>query len=72
MTAPFTIRGAIFDLDGTLLDSMSIREHFSSAYLRSRDITPPPTLDADIATYTLAVRSLTDIKWEDFCHFPKK
>ena len=54
MTAPFVIRGAIFDLDGTLLDSMPIWKHFSSAYLRSRGITPPPTLDDDIATYTLA------------------
>ena len=54
MTPSLRIRGAIFDLDGTLLDSMSIWEHFSSAYLRSRGILPPPTLDADVATFTLA------------------
>ena len=54
MSVPFRIRGAILDMDGTLLDSMSIWEHFSSAYLRSRGITPPMGLDADIATYTLA------------------
>lgn len=54
MSVPFRIRGAIFDMDGTLLDSMWIWEHFSSAYLRSRGMTPPPGLDGDIATYTLA------------------
>ncbi len=49
----FCIRGAIFDMDGTLLDSMPIWEHYASTYLRERGILPPPELDTAIATYTL-------------------
>ncbi len=40
-----TIRGAIFDLDGTLLDSMGIWDTLASAYLRTIGITPRPNVD---------------------------
>lgn len=39
-----TIRGAIFDLDGTLLDSMGIWDTLASAYLRTIGITPRPNV----------------------------
>ena len=50
----FTISGAIFDLDGTLLDSMMIWEDFASAYLRSRGIEPPAGLEARLESLTLS------------------
>ncbi len=50
----FSIRGAIFDMDGTLLDSMSIWEHYATTYLRERGISAPPELDTAISAYTLA------------------
>ena len=34
------IRGAIFDLDGVLLDSMGIWRNLGARYLRARGITP--------------------------------
>ena len=49
----FLVRGAIFDMDGTLLDSMPIWEHFASEYLSARGILPPVGLDSAIATFTL-------------------
>ena len=33
------IKGAIFDMDGTLLDSMPIWEHASERYLQNKGIT---------------------------------
>jgi HAD superfamily hydrolase (TIGR01509 family) len=39
------IEGAIFDLDGTLLDSMAIWDSVGSDYLRSRGIIPEPGLN---------------------------
>ena len=39
------ITGVIFDLDGTLLDSMPIWATIASDYLRSQDIQPEPGLD---------------------------
>ena len=39
------IRGAIFDLDGVLLDSMSIWNDLGARYLRSRGVTPEPGLN---------------------------
>lgn len=38
------IRGAIFDLDGVLLDSMGIWKDLGARYLRARGITPAPGL----------------------------
>ena len=39
------IRGAIFDLDGVLLDSMGIWNDLGARYLRSRNILPEPGLN---------------------------
>ena len=39
------IRGAIFDLDGVLLDSMGIWEDLGARYLRRLHITPEPGLN---------------------------
>jgi HAD superfamily hydrolase (TIGR01509 family) len=36
--------GAIFDLDGTLLDSMAIWDSFGAEYLQSRNLIPPKNL----------------------------
>ncbi len=40
------IRGAIFDLDGVLLDSMGIWNDLGARYLRAQGITPEPGLNA--------------------------
>jgi len=42
------IKGAIFDLDGTLLDSMLVWESIGSLYLTSLGIVPEEGLDAQI------------------------
>lgn len=42
------IKAAIFDMDGTLLDSMGAWLTAGSRYMRSLGMTPPPTLDDDI------------------------
>ena len=39
------IRGAIFDLDGVLLDSMGIWKDLGARYLRSLHIQPEPGLN---------------------------
>lgn len=39
-----TVEGAIFDVDGTLLDSMAIWEDAGARYLKSRGIKPEPGL----------------------------
>lgn len=36
------LKGAIWDLDGTLLDSMSAWDHVGEIYLRSQGIEPEP------------------------------
>lgn len=47
------MRGAIFDLDGTLLDSMAWWESFASAYVKELGLTPLPGLDEKVKTLTL-------------------
>ena len=47
------LRGAIWDLDGTILDSMSAWDHVGENYLRSQGIEPKPDLDEAIATMSL-------------------
>lgn len=53
-TTPSVIRGAIFDMDGTLIDSMWIWERYASRYIRSRGLSPAADLDDAVATFTLA------------------
>jgi len=47
------IRGAIFDLDGTLLDSMSVWDTIGEDYLRSLGIEPRENLAEIFKTFTL-------------------
>ena len=47
------IRGAIFDLDGTLLDSMSIWDTIGEDYLRSLGKEPREDLKETFKTFTL-------------------
>ncbi|MDD6798857.1 MAG: HAD family phosphatase [Firmicutes bacterium] len=47
------IKGAIFDLDGTLLDSMSIWDTIGDDYLRSLGIEPKENLTETFKTFTL-------------------
>ena len=47
------MRGAIFDLDGTLLDSMSIWDTIGEDYLRSLGIEPRENLAETFKTFTL-------------------
>ena len=47
------IKGAIFDLDGTLLDSMFIWDTFGEVYLRFLDIEPRENFAEAFKTFTL-------------------
>ncbi len=47
------ITGAIFDVDGTLLDTMPMWEHASENYLRSIGVTPEENLAEKLYTYTM-------------------
>ena len=47
------IKGAIFDLDGTLLDSMSVWDTIGEDYLRSLGIEPRENLAEAFKTFTL-------------------
>ncbi len=42
---PIDVRGIIFDLDGTLFDSMPYWENLGEDYLRSRGKTPAPDIE---------------------------
>lgn len=50
---PMNIKGAIFDLDGTLLDSMFVWNTMGSDYLKSRGITPEPGLNEKFKTMSI-------------------
>ncbi len=45
--------GAIFDLDGTLLDSMAIWDNFGADYLRAKGIVPPGDLNQTLKPMSL-------------------
>lgn len=47
-------RGAIFDLDGTLLDSMWIWREVDDTYIRSKGKIPAPDLSRQLATKNMA------------------
>lgn len=47
-------RHAVFDLDGTLLDSLPLWQHLGEDYLRSKGIKPPPDLFFQILTRTIS------------------
>lgn len=47
------IKGAIFDVDGTLLDSMGMWDHAAERYLISLNITPKPGLEKKMFTFTM-------------------
>ncbi len=44
---------AIFDMDGTLVDSMWIWDHAASNFLKARGITPPEDVDSTFKTFTI-------------------
>lgn len=48
-----TVDAVIFDLDGTLLDSLSAWEHSGTNFLRTQGITPPEGLDEKLAKISL-------------------
>ena len=58
------MKGFIFDLDGTLLDSMPVWNHLLDHMLRSKGITPP----ADLLdrTKTLGLESCTELVLNEF------
>ena len=47
------MKGAIFDVDGTLLDSMEIWNHVGDRYLQNRGIIPEPGLTDVLAAMTV-------------------
>lgn len=47
------IKGAIFDVDGTLLDSMPMWDHAAERYLLGLDITPEPDIEKKMFTFTM-------------------
>ncbi|MGI6737162.1 MAG: HAD family hydrolase [Anaerovoracaceae bacterium] len=52
-TTALPIRGAIFDMDGTLMDSMPIWEEVGTRYLRSKGVTAPDDLYERIKAMSL-------------------
>lgn len=45
--------GAVFDMDGTLVDSMQIWQSMGSSYIRSKGLTPEPNLDRTLYPLTI-------------------
>ncbi len=52
------IRGALFDADGTLLDSLALWEDLGARYLARRGVSAPPSLDEILSPLTLAESSV--------------
>jgi HAD superfamily hydrolase (TIGR01509 family) len=46
-------KAAVFDLDGTLIDSMGIWDGLCASWLWGKGIAPPPALDEQLKTLTL-------------------
>ena len=47
------IKGAIFDVDGTLLDSMPMWDNIGSIYLKHKGIEPEPNLSRVLFSMTI-------------------
>lgn len=47
-------KAAVFDMDGTLLDTMYIWRHLAPEYLRKHNVTPPPELEAKMTIMGMA------------------
>ena len=47
------IKGAVFDADGTLLDSLSIWDTIASDYLKDNGFVPEEGLDQKIAAWSI-------------------
>ena len=58
------MKGFIFDLDGTLLDSMPVWNNLLDTMLRKKGITPPP--DLLDRTKTLGLESCTELVLNEF------
>ncbi len=52
------IKGAIFDLDGTLIDSMGVWERIDREFLRKRNIDPPVGLSQTVKNMTFRKSAL--------------
>ena len=48
-----TIKAAIFDVDGTLLDSMYVWEHVGEQYLLAKGVTPQPDMEERVRTMSM-------------------
>ena len=62
------IRGILFDMDGTLLDSMYVWDDCAAMYLRRRGIEPPDDLNAQLATLSFS----EGIAWLHDHYFPQE
>ena len=58
------ISAAIFDLDGTLLDSMEIWNELDAEFLRSLGKEPRPGLQEAVMALTLRPVSYTHLLWK--------
>jgi len=65
-----SVKGVIFDIDGTILDSMKIWEKLCSNYLKSIGVIPDDDIDNIVSTMTIReciafVKSRYSIKLSD-------
>ena len=69
------LQSAIFDMDGTLLDSMPIWRDLGTSVLRGLGIEPEPETDEMLKTLSLrhgisiSMRSRQSPAWTSFCPF---
>ena len=58
------LQSAIFDMDGTLLDSMHIWREIGPRMLRARGIEPAPDLGERVAKELLIMKPVYDFFWK--------